>query len=118
MFVSDNYREAYVVDLKGKSMSMILSTMFRMTHPSLFNTKRFNSEDILVPGGAIKVGMRFPSDAYNSKGVMLAQAHACCARGLYEILYEELQHAQLLNPVRQDVSPWRFSDRVESDVSK
>ena len=35
----------------GKSMSMILSTMFRMTHPSLFNTKRFDEEEIIVPGG-------------------------------------------------------------------
>ncbi|GAB5364049.1 hypothetical protein AAMO2058_000936300 [Amorphochlora amoebiformis] len=66
----------------GTSMSMILSTMFRMTHPSLFNTKRFGQDNILVPGG-----------------VMLSQVHSCCSRGLYEILYEELTHAQLLNPV-------------------
>jgi len=66
----------------GSSMGMILSTMFRMTHPSLFNTRRFGNESVLVPGG-----------------VMLSQVHACAARGLYEILYEELEHAQLLNPI-------------------
>eukprot|EP00471_Norrisiella_sphaerica_P004043 CAMPEP_0184485530 /NCGR_PEP_ID=MMETSP0113_2-20130426/7119_1 /TAXON_ID=91329 /ORGANISM="Norrisiella sphaerica, Strain BC52" /LENGTH=388 /DNA_ID=CAMNT_0026866999 /DNA_START=30 /DNA_END=1196 /DNA_ORIENTATION=+ len=66
----------------GTSMSMILSTMFRMTHPSLFNTKRFGTDDIIVPGG-----------------VVLSQVHACATRGLYEILYEELEHAQLLNMV-------------------
>eukprot|EP00466_Bigelowiella_natans_P003293 jgi/Bigna1/80542/fgenesh1_pg.72_\ len=66
--------------LYGTSMSMILATMFRMTHPSLYNTKRFGQEDIIVPGG-----------------VMFSKVHACAARGLYEILYEELEHAQLLN---------------------
>lgn len=28
---------------------------------------------------------------------MFSKVHACAARGLYEILYEELEHAQLLN---------------------
>ena len=37
----------------GKSANMALSTLFRWTHPSIYNLKRYKDEELLVPGGLI-----------------------------------------------------------------
>ena len=37
----------------GANTNMQLSTLFRWTHPSIFNLKRYSEDEILVPGGLV-----------------------------------------------------------------
>lgn len=66
----------------GRSAAMQLATLFRMTHPLLYNTSRYSPEELVVAGG-----------------VVLAQSHACSARSLYEVLSEEMTECSFQNKV-------------------
>jgi hypothetical protein len=61
---------------------MNLATMFRLTHPLLYNTTRFKPDEIVVSGG-----------------LLLAASHALASRSLYEVLYEEMMDASFQNRV-------------------
>lgn len=37
----------------GRSTNMSLSTLFRWTHPSIYNMRRYKDEELLVPGGLV-----------------------------------------------------------------
>lgn len=62
--------------------NMSLSTLFRWTHPSIFNVQRYKQEELVVPGGLI-----------------LAGTIAASSRGLFETLHESLDSCLFLNKV-------------------
>lgn len=63
--------------------SMQLSGLVRMTHPSVFNALYLGHQsNLVVPGGLV-----------------LAAAHACSARGLHEVLHENILECSFLNKV-------------------
>lgn len=64
------------------STSMQLATLFRLTHPLLYNVERYKESELVVPGGLV-----------------LATAHSCGARSLYEVLAEELVSCSFVNRV-------------------
>jgi len=66
----------------GKSTNMTLSTLFRWTHPSIYNSMRYKEDEIVVPGGLI-----------------LAGTLAASSRGLFETLCESLDSCIFLNKV-------------------
>jgi hypothetical protein len=66
----------------GSSTNMALSTLFRWSHPSIYNLKRYREEEILVPGGLV-----------------LAGTIAASSRGLFETLNESLDSCLFLNKV-------------------
>lgn len=63
----------------GSSTARDLATLFRLTHPLLYNTSRYPGE-IVVAGGLV-----------------LAATHAASARSLYEILHEEVVDCSFVN---------------------
>jgi 2-methylfumaryl-CoA hydratase len=66
----------------GPAANMALSTLFRWTHPSIFNLRRYKDEELLVPGGLI-----------------LAASISASSRGLFETLNESLESCVFLNKV-------------------
>jgi len=66
----------------GKSLARSLTSLVRMTHPMLYDTNRFTDEEIVVSGGLV-----------------LALTTASASVKLYEILYEQLEHAVFTNRV-------------------
>jgi len=63
----------------GASLNMQLSTLFKWTHPSIFNMQRYG-EDLLVPGGLV-----------------VAATLGASSRGFFEILYEHMDSCALTN---------------------
>jgi hypothetical protein len=66
----------------GAATSMQLSTLFRMTHPLLYNLSRYDEAELVVAGGLV-----------------VAASHACSARSFYEVLYEEMMECSFQNKV-------------------
>lgn len=64
----------------GTETNMQISTMHRMTHPALYNTVRYKSEELVV-GGVSAIGL----------------THSLANKELFEIIYEELHDAQIIN---------------------
>jgi hypothetical protein len=55
----------------GKSMSWGLSTLFRLTHPLLYNSARYREDDLVLSGGLVMAAtlsasnsVRYPSCIY------------------------------------------------------
>lgn len=67
------------------STAMNLSTQHRMTHPRLFNTSRFKSNELFV-----------------AAPIILAAAHASAAHELYEVYHESTDNAVFPNPCSPD----------------
>jgi hypothetical protein len=63
----------------GYSMNMALSTLFRMTHPLIFNKQRYGQEPMMP------------------WGLMVGATNSSAARGLYEVMYEEISQATFVN---------------------
>lgn len=66
----------------GKSMNMMLSTLFRNMHPMLHNYKRYKENEIVVPGALVA-----------------SAACAASARALFEVLYESMEWCNFINKV-------------------
>jgi acyl dehydratase len=66
----------------GSATSMQLATLFRMTHPLLYNLKRYKVEELVIAGGLV-----------------IAASHACSARSFYEVLSEEMLECSFQNKV-------------------
>jgi hypothetical protein len=66
----------------GKSANMALSTLFRWSHPVIYNMKRYKDEELVVTGGLV-----------------LAAALSASSRGLFETMHETIEHASFLNKV-------------------
>ena len=66
----------------GVNMNMSLSTLFRWTHPSIFNLNKHVDSELLVPGGLV-----------------LAATLAASSRGLFECLHEQVESCSFINKV-------------------
>ncbi|MEC9466880.1 MAG: aldolase/citrate lyase family protein [Myxococcota bacterium] len=66
----------------GHSENLLLTTLFRNTHPVHFDTVRFGKDGLIVCGGFVQ-----------------ALAHACAERELRPILDETLEYSQHIHPV-------------------
>ena len=66
----------------GTNTNMSLSTLFRWTHPSIYNTTRYSPSELTVPGGLV-----------------LAAVLASTSRGLFECLHETVDSCSLINKV-------------------
>lgn len=67
------------------ALNMQLSTLFKWTHPSIYNTYRYPTDDILVPGGLV-----------------IASTLGASSRGLFELLYEHIDSSTLINRVNPE----------------
>ncbi len=67
----------------GHSENLLLTTLFRNTHPVHFDTLQFGDDGLIVCGGFVQ-----------------ALAHACSERELRPIVEEQLEYSQHVNPVR------------------
>jgi len=67
----------------GHSENLLLTTLFRNTHPVHSDTLQFGDDGLIVCGGFVQ-----------------ALAHACSERELRPILEEQLEYSQHINPVR------------------
>ena len=66
----------------GTNTNMSLSTLFRWTHPSIYNTTKYREEELTVPGGLV-----------------LAAVIGASSRGLFECLHETVDSCALINKV-------------------
>ncbi len=66
----------------GNAANMSLSTLFRWTHPTIYNMKRYSEQERIVPGGLV-----------------LAATIGASSRGLFEMLHEQIEHCAFLNKV-------------------
>ena len=66
----------------GTNTNMSLSTLFRWTHPSIYNTTKYAEAELTVPGGLV-----------------LAAVIGASSRGLFECLHETIDSCSLINKV-------------------
>lgn len=64
----------------GSSNSMSLSSLFGMTHPTIFNTAKFGKEGLVVPGALV-----------------VSMAISAASRELAEVLYNDIENVQFYN---------------------
>jgi hypothetical protein len=66
----------------GKSNNMALSSLFRMTHPMIFNVHKYGQDNLVVPGALV-----------------LSAAMSSASRDIFEVLYHEILNCSFLNKV-------------------
>ena len=66
----------------GVNSNMALSTLFRWTHPSIYNTAKYSDTELTVPGGLV-----------------LAAVIGASSRGFFECLSETIDSCSLINKV-------------------
>lgn len=69
----------------SQSQSQQLASLARLTHERHFDTRKFEKEELLIPGGLVL-------------GLVMSAA----SRDLYEILHEEIIHASYANALHPD----------------